>query len=455
MIGAPFVRVVPNHPFLIPNLFFTLGIGSLFFSMCHVYLRRWESLLVTFLLIVALRRELTISLVQPWNSIPTHFLSYLIIVLYLKRRSDVRLVLLLSALTALAFLCRPLDAVVLGPILIAAVLGVDGLRGKFLSGAGGIGLLLLVYLSTRMINLYVFGAWNTIYERGSAFSGLFSYDIGHKLYSIFVDGLPVYETTDPMLFASQPWLLLIIPGVVYAYLKDRRTLAVLCSLFLSLFVYANYNDLGSSSLYETGLIHYFTWTFPLLGLFSYLAIRRAWRVLPWPIYAALLILPVLCVFSVRLDRVGQQPACISSSGKVSMMRPNEQAGATHFSVAVLQAQSREVSIELVKDGTPLYPIRDFRQTWRREQGTIALHFAEAADPIGDGIRILAPEGARVVFYALDWRIALGESRLWSGISRHFGFEFPFASASSVRNGTLVLDFGACHPASTDSGRSAL
>jgi hypothetical protein len=455
LIGAPFIRVFPNHAFLIPNLLFALGIASLFVATCHIFLRRWESLLVTLFLIVALKRDLTLSLIQPWNTIPTHFLSYLIIFLYLKRRSDWRLVLLLSALTALVLLCRPLDAVALAPILVAATLSVDGLRGKFLSGAGGIGLLLLMYLSTRMINLHVFGTWNTSYERGSAFRGLFSYDISQKLYSIFADGLPVYQTTDPMLFASQPWLLLIIPGVIYAIIKNRRTLPVFGSLLLSLFLYANYNDMGSRFLYGTGLIHYFAWSFPLLGLFAYLAVRHAWQELAWPMYAALIVFPVLCVASIRLDVADQQPACISSVGKVEMKSSSERTREAYFEVAVLRVQSPEVPIELMKNGTPLYPIRDFRQIWGPEQSAIALHFAEAVNPSAEGFRILAPTGTPVVFHTLEWRFAVGESRLWAGISRRFGLALPFASPSSVESGASVLDVGECYATSvSDPGRTA-
>jgi hypothetical protein len=447
LLGAPFMRSFPMHAFLVPNLLLSLGSAAIFFRICRLFLRPWEALLVTSCVLVLLERELSLSMVHPWNTIPTTFLAYLLIFLYLRREADGRLVLVLSALAAMIFLCRPVDAVAHAPILVAAVLGLRGLKRKALFGFVGAGLILLVFLGIRMVNLHVYGTWSSRYERDQSFMGLFSYDIPQKLYSIIIDGFPIYQTTDPMLLVSQPWLLLALPGLIYACFENRRVIPVLAAISLSVFVYVNYNAMRSDALYGTSLIHYFVWTSPPLALFSYLTIRHAWRIFSWPVFAALAIGPLLLLGSIRLKAVDQEPACVSSEGRVvaTATRGEGEAEGRSFDVALVEDRNPDADVTLEIDGQKLWVFRDFTRSSLRGQNRVALYFARGVDPSREELRLAEPRGTRALFYRLEWELGWGRSGLWSAIGRRFGGRGTASDRNAEGPETPVFELSGCDP----------
>src|SRR5690606_16115574 len=122
LLGAPFVTLAPNHPFLIPNLMSFVGAGVLLSLLVTRWLGPRESFALVLGVGVLAHHELTLSLVPPWSTIPTHALTYAMIHLALAAPSSIRKVLALSALAGGVFLCRPFDAVLVSPILVGAVL---------------------------------------------------------------------------------------------------------------------------------------------------------------------------------------------------------------------------------------------------------------------------------------------------------------------------------------------
>lgn len=277
-LGAIFWRLMPAHPFFIPNLLLVLGAGAVWWRLARGWLDRRLTLLTAVAFIGLHREVLSLTQVIPWNTIATQ-LALLSGLWVMVATQGARTVRRLTGLAALAYLVRPGDAACFAPMLIWAVLRLPAWRERLLGAAGGMAAIGATALAVGLLNHAVFGTWDTPYERMSWQAiGFFSYPALHKFFWLFVDGRPFFGETDTALLFRYPWLFLAVPGAIFwVRTHGLAAVAALATLGLNWVLYVNYNDFLPSAVYRYSLIHYLTWGLAPLFALSVAAVWRGWR----------------------------------------------------------------------------------------------------------------------------------------------------------------------------------
>jgi hypothetical protein len=321
LLGAPFFRFMPDHPFLIPNLLFILGIGAAFYGLARQFLSRRESVVVVVAVMFLARYELEISLVIPWTTIPTHFIAYTMIYLYLVRRPSKSLVLGLAVLDGIAYLCRPGDGAFLAPLVLASISELWGRRARLIAAGSALLAGTLFVVLDRAFNLAVFQGVLSSYEKSTT-EDFFNWDFFQRAYGIFVDGMPAFRQTAPRQLERLPYLLLFLPGLVVACQRLRRkALAPTMCVALSLLLYLGYDLFFPESYVVIPLVHYIAWLFPLFGLLAYLTLRYAWRRMSSPLFVVTLLLPVAVFWFVGLGEADALPVRVDLGGRLKPEKP--------------------------------------------------------------------------------------------------------------------------------------
>jgi hypothetical protein len=324
-LGALFYRWWPLHCFLLPDLFLIIGIALLFYQIARKFLRPIEAFLLVAVFVFSYRGTLSISLVEPWNTIPTHFVAYAAILLVGLREPRRRNVLIAAFLVGLAYLCRPADAVCAGLIVAVGTLRLPGWKEKIRTGSAAFGILLGFVIGVLLINRSVFGTWRTPYDAVSANIGFGSYPFFEKFYSLVIDARPIFELDDTALLYHFPWLVLLPPGLIYIVRKFRwGAVGMLLSIAVTYGIYFAYNDFWPGNIFAYHLVHYLAWTFPLLALVTYVGLREAWKD-KVGLWSLALILPLLllgCFLNLRQHTSGRIQTENLSDSKAVTVGPN-------------------------------------------------------------------------------------------------------------------------------------
>ena len=277
LLGALFHRWTPQHAFLLPNLLCVVGIAAVFYQIARKVISPLEAILLMLALLFSYREVAVNSLVIPWNTIPTHLLSYAIILLVGFGQKNRRQIVVSVFCVGLMYLCRPADAFCLALLPALAILQLPNWKEIVRIGSISLAILLLFHGSVLLVKHAVFGAWRTPYEGVVAEIGFASFPILPKVFLLFVDSTPVFSEVNSALLPRFPWLLLIVPGAIcFARRLGPWTLGFLGSIIVTYGIYCAFNDFWPGNIFRFHLIHYFVWTLPLLALLSYLAVKEAW-----------------------------------------------------------------------------------------------------------------------------------------------------------------------------------
>lgn len=381
-LGVPFVGVLPRHCFFFPNLAAAVSTAAVVYGLARRFFGRTESCVVLGAITWSCRGALIPSAVLPWSTVPTHAATLVCVYLFLTRSPSAAVVVRLAALDAFVFWCRPLDAVLLAPILIASVLQLPDWPSRAKAAGWGLGVALAGPLGLVAWNLAVFGLPVSPYARFMASEiGFFDYGLGLKAYGVLADGYPIYRETSPVLLETMPWLVMAVPGALVAV----RTLggrAVIAGVVMatSAVAYIGYNNMSPVALTRFSLVHYFAWLFPLGGLLAYLTVRRAlWTERPALTVPALLV-PIALLWTVRLEETDGYRTTTDDRGHVV-------AGAAaegRYDLVVIRGMPQSDGFELEADGTPLARPRDLhlRRDYDRRTNFegYAIVFAQPRDP---------------------------------------------------------------------------
>lgn len=266
-LGVPFVRWLPAHPYYVPDLLLVLATAAVWWRLARRWLPATIALLVAAGFITTHGELLRLTMVVPWNTLPTQLtlLAGMVVLLDTHGR---RTVWWLAGLAAVTWLVRPVDAVSFAPMLVWAVLRQRTWKEKVLGALGGILIIGLAVGAVGLLNQSVFGSWRTPYEQAAhTMVGFFSYPFAQKLHWTFVDARTFFGETDTALLWRYPWLFLAVPGIFFWVARERAAgVAVLATLGLNWLLYLGYNDFFPSSFYRFSLIHYVSWSFlPLLA----------------------------------------------------------------------------------------------------------------------------------------------------------------------------------------------
>gem|GEM_PF-2445554 len=299
VLAAPFVRWMPAHAFLPPNLALVLGAAAVWWRIGRRWLGAAEVLGVGVVFGVTHWWLLADSVVVPWNTLATQLtmLAGVWVVVRKRRESEPQRPLahpdvsgraarshesgrvwILAGLAAATYLVRPVDVVAFGPLLAWAVWRVPGWKEKMRLGAGAAVVVAVAWAMVGWLNLKVFGSWRTPYEAASMETvGFFGYPVSFKAFWLLLEGRPLFEEVEPGLLWRYPWLWFAAPAAVWWGRKDGGAgVAAVGAVGANAFVYLNYNDLTPAGIYRFTLIHYIAWWFPLLFLVVVAAAKSVW-----------------------------------------------------------------------------------------------------------------------------------------------------------------------------------
>jgi hypothetical protein len=278
-LGALFYHFAPAHAFLIPDLLLVLGIAVLFYRIASHFISPIETVGGMILFVICYHELVSSTLVIPWNSIPTHALSYAVILLVCLGAPSRRRILLAAGCVSAAYLFRVADALCMALPVGIALLRLPGLRNKLSTAASAAGICGVTIGSVLLINKAVFNSWQTIYERTVAAFGFGSYPLVQKAFLLSVDGTPIFQEPDTALISHYPWLILVLPGAVHLVRRfGFGGLGIIATIIATYVMYFAYNGaLWPGNIYRYLLIHYISWTLPLLALITYVGLKEAWR----------------------------------------------------------------------------------------------------------------------------------------------------------------------------------
>ncbi len=266
-LGVPFVKLWPAHAYFVPNLLLVLATAAVWWRLVRRWVPATVALAVAIGFLFTHGELLRLTMIVPWNTLPTQLTLLTGVLLMLETRGPCT-VWWLSGLAAVTWLMRPVDALGFAPMLVWAVLRLATWRERMVCGLGGIAVIAAAMGAVGALNLSVWGAWRTPYEQAAhTMVGFFSFPLAEKLYWTFVDGRPFFGETDTALLWRYPWLFLAVPGVIFCVKREGAAgIAALATVALSGLLYLGYNDFFPSSFYRFSLIHYVSWLFlPLLA----------------------------------------------------------------------------------------------------------------------------------------------------------------------------------------------
>jgi hypothetical protein len=275
-LGAVFVRWMPSHPFLIPDLILIATAAVIWWKLARRWLSATLALAAAIGFVVCHRWLLGVTMVVPWNTIATQTLMWAGVAVALCHRERAAVV-WLAGLAAATYVVRPIDAVTFGPLLIFAVWRITPWREKMTAALLGISVIALAVVGVGLLNRQVFGQWRTPYDVISTQTiGFFGYPIAYKLYWLLVDGRAFFEETQGGLLFRYPWLFFAVPGLAFLVRREHGVgWAIAAAMAVNLGLYLNYNDLLPSDIYRFTLIHYLTWSFPIFLVLGFAAAQEA------------------------------------------------------------------------------------------------------------------------------------------------------------------------------------
>lgn len=358
LLGAPFVRMMPEHPFFFVDLASLLiaYVGFISFaSRCGIG-PRWSAIL--FILAGAADPALFEQWVIPWNTSPLAAVMWLLFATAAAHMEGERRPVFLGLLAAGVPILRPTDALIAGvPVLasLAADLAKHRLRPRDVAVFTVAALVPLAAYGA--LHLAVYGPRPSDYMRAAGSIGFTLHNFGLKSYLILVDPRAWIGGGEGLLRRC-PWLILGFAGLLTAF---RRPVTAMLSVALVVHgvLYLSYVDLLPTGFWRYMNVHYWTFTFPGFALLGFLLLRD----LVEPRHRAIAVgalIGVLLLLCIRLDPVAAAPD--QSADALDLP-----AGRRDFNTIYMSSSLHVTDA----DGT-LENIKQVR-----------------AIPLGDGVRILA------------------------------------------------------------------
>ncbi len=320
LLAAPFIGMLPMHPFFFVDLAGLLIAYAAFqsFALRLAVARHWSAPL--FILTAMADQRLARTWAVPWNTTASAALIWLAFAgtaAQLAAAAPAQDRWRLSRFFGLGVvfgampLVRPTDALITalcGGALLIAEFGRRRVRWQDAAAliAGG----LIVLVPYGMLYLRIYGLHETAYVIQSGRLGFAFSEFPWKAYVLLIDPRPWFPSGVSLL-ARCPWIALGIAGVVPAVLQTSgavRWSATLLAVAILAYcvVFFSYIDLLPSGLWMYANVHYFQWVFPGVGLFAFLLLRALRGSERRTAIVSLIV--TLIVLSVRIEavRVGNQ-----------------------------------------------------------------------------------------------------------------------------------------------------
>ena len=364
LLGAVFIKILPNHPYFFINLVCYIFACVLFFKICNKYVSQIESALLLISLILFNRHFLIETMAIPWSNnicIPVFYYAFLKFILNYGRKRDWYLI---STLTIFIYHVRPMEFAILSLMLLIPFIKDTTRNEKVKLIVYSLCLFSVLQAAILYVNYSIFRSYSSSYSEIVSRVGFFGYDVSVKLYTFFFRSNALSLSQDYLL-KSFPYILFVLPGFYFLY-KQIGTKFIFFMFFgiSSVFLYMNYNDLWITNLYRFYNLRYFIWIVPLLGLMAYLSFRKSWRELRIPLVAVLLLIPS-SLFLLRLDLVDISKCIMTLQSDENKSLIYEAKFADESLISILQFPELPIdydsvgNMKLIVDGVRLAEFKDF------------------------------------------------------------------------------------------------
>ena len=287
LLGAPFERLMPMHPFLFIDL------ACLFASFAgFVHFARHcgfgpPAAVVAFLLGSLGSESIRANWVIPWTTTPACAALWLFLACCVRQLDATadeprlhrwRRIASIGALAVAAPLCRPTD--LLMPAIGLGLMLWWGLRDRSLRlgdpPALGLGAAILL-VPYGLLYLRIYGPHPSQYMLNSRVVGFRFAELPLKTVWLLISPRPWFPSGSGLL-ERLPWIaaglagMLLLPRVSHG--KARRGMTLLAAMMLGyMALFFSYVDLLPSGLWRYHNVHYFKWVLPGLALFGMLLLR--------------------------------------------------------------------------------------------------------------------------------------------------------------------------------------
>ena len=285
LAAVPFAHIFRPDPFLIVNLLCLAGSLWAFVRLSEILGISRIAAAAIFLATSVFTHSILLHYVIPWTTTPTTFLILAGFTLGFLPPTYYR-ALLLGLIPGLIVLTKPVDAIALVPL--AFYYAIACLRAPppgamtqykhtlrlFAMGLAGLAAgLAIAAFAHWLVNGLALSQYEADTTRGTVFV---LRSLPYKLYSLFVDPAVLYGNYlgTQGIFARYPWVFVSVCGMILMSTRDWRLAILTLGATVYVAMYAAYYDMMPNSLWNYNSIHYYTWCFPIFGLFAFLLARR-------------------------------------------------------------------------------------------------------------------------------------------------------------------------------------
>lgn len=283
LLAAPFVWVMPIHPFFIVDLAcFLIAVGG--------FLKIGEKIIglapsaVLFACVISFPWILAANWIIPWTSTLSAAITTILLLTCSNERfvqgdSPVWTYLAFAALTGLLALVRPLDLIIdlvmYGYIAVRCI-GAARVKKHAIFSARHFTIAAAVVVGTVIgpalmaaFNLKAYGHLTSPYMQVSSESGFDLTTIPKRFVSLFDDSASVFLAPKQTFLRGYPWLALtiaMVPSVLTLGPNILRLITTIACLHVAM--YLAYGDLLPENLYIYNTIHYFKLWIPYFALIA-------------------------------------------------------------------------------------------------------------------------------------------------------------------------------------------
>lgn len=277
LLAAPFVRLTPVNPFVIPNflafLAYFLGFMRLTKQWVHPLLA-----LICFGVGILCPWFLLEQYVHPWNTIPVAALMVWVIALIDRpldataaRYNDVAI----GFLAGCAVAIRPSEAIVLLPLGVYYLF----LRIRFAEYTQLVRSLVaasLPILFVGGVSLLINGGLTSSYALSTARIGFSASNFANRALYILLDASTSYNEPGAAIRVFQPFVIAALPfAALAAVIKPRPYAISLAPCAMAIALYITYNDFNPMNIVRYLLVHYIQWTFPIIIVVGIAGLKMA------------------------------------------------------------------------------------------------------------------------------------------------------------------------------------
>jgi hypothetical protein len=292
-LGAPFVGVLPNDPFLVVNG----GCLALFAVAFVRYFRPLIGLIPSALAFfgslavptasavspIAPAFPLWVQFVIPWNTIPIAA-TYMWLLSLLRDRNARTLGVdaAIGGLAAATAVIRPTDALPLLPLGVLYGVQSFGSDQPLRRLAAATAAAAAVLVPVLAVTLRIHGGFSTPYAAEASAIGMTLSDLHERAAATLLGAAATFGEVGTAVFELQPWHYAGFPlACVWAFREPRMGLAPVATALASLLLYLSFNDFWPFNVMRFSLIHYIVWLLPVMSAAGIagaviLVRRRAW-----------------------------------------------------------------------------------------------------------------------------------------------------------------------------------